>query len=273
MASGAKGRPRRVGDSLKQKHMGDSDDYEPHTYHLRVGPNYKRNKKKEAYTGPLLYDFVSLDLFRSNHIVQNNIKYIQLPALPPNRRITNGVPPYLVVTVNLPLYSAGFWPKDDGECFQYVTFTKSCICDNRLALHPKKLCSSYHRLPTFSTLLNLVHMHLLTLAYLCTYSLTDATCNNKHIVVCQTMGYIESLLCCCSRKALKSSWNRQTSPLRRLFSDYFVTLFWMKITEIGSKYALLPLSRRHLLPCHGIALTRFSTGTLANSVHKPCSLC
>eukprot|EP00049_Salpingoeca_infusionum_P003921 m.72618 g.72618 ORF g.72618 m.72618 type:complete len:191 (-) comp12338_c0_seq4:2086-2658(-) len=118
MASGAKGRPRRVGDSLKQKHMGDSDDYEPHTYHLRVGPNYKRNKKKEAYTGPLLYDFVSLDLFRSNHIVQNNIKYIQLPALPPNRRITNGVPPYLVVTVNLPLYSAGFWPKDDGECFQ-----------------------------------------------------------------------------------------------------------------------------------------------------------
>eukprot|EP00043_Microstomoeca_roanoka_P022577 m.256710 g.256710 ORF g.256710 m.256710 type:complete len:509 (-) comp22383_c0_seq1:503-2029(-) len=116
---------RRMGDTTRSSPVfGETDSIKKaHVYQLRVGPNYKKHKRK----GPCatsLYDVVSCDIFHSKKKIINVARYFQLPSLPPGRGKVNGVPPYLIINVLFPMYSISMFgsKKDDGETFQFVAY-------------------------------------------------------------------------------------------------------------------------------------------------------
>ena len=62
----SEGKSRRLGDTVKGKAAlhGSVDGYDAsHVYKLRVGPNYKKHKRKEACTTSM-YDLIGCDMFR-----------------------------------------------------------------------------------------------------------------------------------------------------------------------------------------------------------------
>lgn len=89
-----------------------SIETQPHSYSnveselfkLRIGPNYKKNKRK-ASSGPALYDLVSMDFLYADMPLNDVAEKFKLPNIPGLTDIPTGhahIPPMLVINTWLP---------------------------------------------------------------------------------------------------------------------------------------------------------------------------
>jgi len=89
-----------------------SVDVQPHsfsnsdasTFALRVGPNYKKAKRK-APSGPALYDLVSMDFIYADAALRNTADKFRIPTIPGITDASTGhvhIPPMLIVNTWLP---------------------------------------------------------------------------------------------------------------------------------------------------------------------------
>jgi len=91
---------------------GASIETQPHSYsnvdaklfHLRIGPNYKKNKRK-APSGPALYDLISMDFLYADEPLRNVADKFRIPHIPGLTDVSTGhkhIPPVLVINTWLP---------------------------------------------------------------------------------------------------------------------------------------------------------------------------
>ena len=96
-------------------------------FNLRIGPNYKREKKK-APSGPALFDLYAMDAVQDDCILKRTEEGFEIPNIPGVTDIDTGcpdVPPMLIVTVNIPTEEpAMFGGEADGpSCIIIMYFT------------------------------------------------------------------------------------------------------------------------------------------------------
>jgi len=96
-------------------------------FNLRIGPNYKREKKK-APSGPALYDLYAMDAVQDDCILKKTEEGFEIPHIPGVTDIDTGcpdVPPLFVITVNIPTEEpAMFGGETDGpSCIIIMYFT------------------------------------------------------------------------------------------------------------------------------------------------------
>mmetsp|Transcript_7886 Transcript_7886/g.14640 ORF Transcript_7886/g.14640 Transcript_7886/m.14640 type:complete len:750 (+) Transcript_7886:152-2401(+) len=109
----------------------DSFEIQPHSYgttdaklfHLRVGPNYKKNKQK-APSGPALYDLYSMDFLYADTALKNASDKFRIPSIPGVTDISTGhahIPPMLIINTWLPGEEPSVFSKTtDGETYSTV---------------------------------------------------------------------------------------------------------------------------------------------------------
>ncbi|KAL7542720.1 hypothetical protein ACHAWF_007233 [Thalassiosira exigua] len=113
--------------AVRARAAASTDDVEakPHTYantdagtfNLRVGPNYKKNKRK-APSGPALYDLVSLDFLYADAPLKNATDKFRVPDIPGITDVSTGhahIPPVLIVNTWLPGEEPAMFAKGGGE--------------------------------------------------------------------------------------------------------------------------------------------------------------
>ena len=96
-------------------------------FNLRIGPNYKREKKK-APSGPALFDLYAMDAVQDDCVLKRTEEGFEIPNIPGVTDIDTGcpdVPPMLIVTVNVPTEEpAMFGGEADGpSCIITMYFT------------------------------------------------------------------------------------------------------------------------------------------------------
>ena len=96
-------------------------------FNLRIGPNYKREKKK-APSGPALFDLHAMDAVQDDCILKRTEEGFKIPNIPGVTDIDTGcpdVPPMLIVTVNIPTEEpVMFGGEADGpSCIIIMYFT------------------------------------------------------------------------------------------------------------------------------------------------------
>ena len=106
----------------------DDIEIQPHSYantdastfHLRIGPNYKKNKQKSP-SAPALYDLVSMDFLYADTALKNTADRFQIPLIPSVTDITTGhahIPPMLIINTWLPGEEPSMFAKNtDGETY------------------------------------------------------------------------------------------------------------------------------------------------------------
>uniref|UniRef100_A0A7S2MX10 Protein ENHANCED DISEASE RESISTANCE 2 C-terminal domain-containing protein n=1 Tax=Helicotheca tamesis TaxID=374047 RepID=A0A7S2MX10_9STRA len=103
--------PEDCDDTLEHSYMG----VDASTFHLRVGPNYKK-KKTKAPSGSALYELVSMDFIQAETFLKDAKDAIELPSIPGVTDVETGnefVPPMLVVNSWLPTKDHG--PLSNGK--------------------------------------------------------------------------------------------------------------------------------------------------------------
>ena len=105
-------------------------DVAPHTYgnadpecfHLRVGPNYRKNRTK-APSGPALYDLLSVDFLYADAPLRNASDKFRIPRIPGITDVNTGhdhIPPMLIVNTWLPGEEPSMFAKggaDGGDTY------------------------------------------------------------------------------------------------------------------------------------------------------------
>ena len=92
------------------------------TFHLRIGPNYKKNKQK-APSSPALYDLISMDFLYADTALKNTADKFHIPSIIPGiTDINTGhahIPPLLIVNTWLPGEEPSMFAKNntDGETY------------------------------------------------------------------------------------------------------------------------------------------------------------
>jgi len=106
----------------------DDIEIQPHSYantdastfHLRIGPNYKKNKQKSP-SAPALYDLVSMDFLYADTALKNTSDRFQIPSIPGVTDISTGhahIPPMLIINTWLPGEEPSMFAKNtDGETY------------------------------------------------------------------------------------------------------------------------------------------------------------
>ena len=106
----------------------DDTEIQPHSYastdastfHLRIGPNYKKNKQKSP-SAPALYDLVSMDFLYADTALKNTSDRFQIPSIPGVTDISTGhahIPPMLIINTWLPGEEPSMFAKNtDGETY------------------------------------------------------------------------------------------------------------------------------------------------------------
>ena len=77
---------------------------DPRCFHLRVGPNYRKNRTK-APSGPALYDLLSVDFLYADSPLRNASDKFRIPRIPGITDVNTGhdhIPPMLIVNTWLP---------------------------------------------------------------------------------------------------------------------------------------------------------------------------
>ena len=109
----------------------DSIKIQPHSYantdaatfHLRVGPNYKKNKQKSP-SAPALYDLYSMDFLYADTALKNVSDKFSIPSIPGITDISTGhshIPPMLIINTWLPGVEPSMFAKNtDGETYSTV---------------------------------------------------------------------------------------------------------------------------------------------------------
>lgn len=90
------------------------------TFHLRIGPNYKKNKQKSP-SAPALYDLVSMDFLYADTALKNTSDRFRIPSIPGVTDISTGhahIPPMLIINTWLPGEEPSMFAKNtDGETY------------------------------------------------------------------------------------------------------------------------------------------------------------
>ena len=106
----------------------DDIEIQPHSYantdastfHLRIGPNYKKNKQKSP-SAPALYDLVSMDFLYADTALKNTSDRFKIPSIPGVTDISTGhahIPPMLIINTWLPGEEPSMFAKNtDGETY------------------------------------------------------------------------------------------------------------------------------------------------------------
>jgi len=93
-------------------------------FSVRTGPNYKKMKTKQRSLDAL-YDIESVDIFESSAKVYHVAQRVQLAPAPAGWEKPGGCPYYLVVNLQLPLYSPPIMSKvDDGKGLSCIAVLK-----------------------------------------------------------------------------------------------------------------------------------------------------
>jgi len=106
----------------------DDIEIQPHSYantdastfHLRIGPNYKKNKQKSP-SAPALYDLVSMDFLYADTALKNTSDRFRIPSIKGVTDISTGhahIPPMLIINTWLPGEEPSMFAKNtDGETY------------------------------------------------------------------------------------------------------------------------------------------------------------
>ena len=97
-------------------------------FHLRVGPNYRKTKKK-APSGPALYDLVLVNFLYADAPLVNVADKFQLPTIPGLTNVDTGhahVPPVLGINSWLPGEEPSLFGKGDANGWGHVWYL--CCC-------------------------------------------------------------------------------------------------------------------------------------------------
>ena len=94
-------------------------------FHLRVGPNYKKNKSKQP-SGPALYNLYAMDIINSSSTLKHIEDCFELPEISGVTDIDTGhkhIPPMLVVHVSIPMEEPSMLNSaTNGPCFVVVFY-------------------------------------------------------------------------------------------------------------------------------------------------------
>jgi len=94
-------------------------------FNLRVGPNYKKLKNKEA-SGPALYNLYAMDIINSSTTLKHVEDCFELPEIPGVTDIDTGhkyMPPMLIIHASIPMEEPSMLSSIyDGPCFVVVFY-------------------------------------------------------------------------------------------------------------------------------------------------------
>lgn len=102
---GVVGYPNSIGtQEEEEKIMQTYWNVDPSKFKLRIGPNYKKYKKKNI-SGPALYDLIALDIVNTDGAIMNVDETFSVPHVKGMTDVNTGnefVPPLLVVNIMIP---------------------------------------------------------------------------------------------------------------------------------------------------------------------------